>query len=202
MQGMPPGAGRRRKKKGVKQFDPLRKHTGIVNRLVTFVATGFYAGYAPGFPGTAGCLLGYLLWRFTWGRIGVSPFVCFLVLLGAYLMGVAVETYALELFSEGERDVLVLDRVLGIVIAFSYLDPTKYQNDTGIAAVTFALFWFLTLLTPFPLSKLKELPAGFGVMTPSAAAGVMVLLIMGLPFEVFWVPLFQLREVVHNPFLL
>jgi len=175
------GHSRRKKKKA-----DLIPQTGPFASLVKFFATAAWTGYCPAVPGTAGSLLGMLLWHF-WGRLNARPFSWLLLFMGIYFFGVWVSSHARKLFCEAEHNLIVIDEMMGFMIAASFLAPGYYSNESRLLFAMFLVYRGFNIFKPFPMRKLESLPGGWGIMTDDIYSGVMTLLIFYLPLEPFWV---------------
>ena len=181
----------RRKKKTI----DLTQQTGPFVSFVKFFATAGWAGYCPVAPGTAGSLVGMLLW-YLWGRLNARPFSWLLLFLSIYFFGVWVSSHARRVFCEAEHNLIVIDEMLGFMIAASFLPPGYYRNEGRLLFAIFFVYRLLNILKPFPLGKLEALPGGWGVMTDDICSGVMTLLIFYLPLEPFWVVQLSLTPAI------
>jgi phosphatidylglycerophosphatase A len=140
--------------------------TRTLPRLVTFVATGAFAGYAPVAPGTAGSLVGLLLVRFAIAPIWRHSPAAFLMLFAiVFIAACSVTDRAERIFAKPDSSAIVLDEILGMV-------ATMFNNPTGwiwlIAG--FMLFRVLDIIKPWPASRFNRQPGGAGVMLDDLAA--------------------------------
>lgn len=171
--------------------------TGFFPSMIRFFASGAYSGHFPVAPGTAGSLVGVAIW-YTLARLPLNPFGTFLLLLGFYLFGVWVSTHAERIYCKGDAPVIVIDEILGFLIAASFFTPGRYTNEWRMIVVLFVIYRLLDILKPFPVGRAEKLPAGWGVMTDDVLAGFITLLIGYLPFEWFWKSWLGLAEVVKK----
>ena len=140
--------------------------TTTVRLLVTFVATGAYAGYVPLAPGTVGSALGLLLVRFAIAPVWRYSPSGFLMLFGvAFILACGVAERAETIFAEPDSSAIVVDELLGMI-------ATMFGNPTGwiwlIAG--FTLFRLLDIIKPWPASWLDRMQGGAGVMLDDLAA--------------------------------
>ena len=178
------GHPQRRKKK--KRPEPVGPQGGVLEGLTLFFATGFYSGYFPAIPGTAGSFVGLIIWSI-WGRFEPRPFTTLLFILAIYIFGVFISSKATKIFCEADHNLIVWDEMMGMLIATSFLVPGHYSNENRLIFAMFLTYRLLNILKPFPLKKLQSLPGGWGVMTDDIASGVITLLIFYLPLQGFWV---------------
>ena len=141
------------------------------------VATGLGSGYSPVAPGTAGSLVGLLLFLPLAGRafwIQLAAVVAVTILGG--LAGGRLAT------TLGAKDpgVVVVDEVAGQWITFLALPMTPV-----IAVAGFLLFRVMDIVKPWPARALERLPGGLGIMADDVAAGIYAHLLLRLGLAVW-----------------
>ncbi len=137
-----------------------------MRNLILFLATGAGSGYAPFAPGTAGAVVGLLLWAAAAVGLGAS---------GAALLAGLVAISALGVWSAGRAEALLghddpritIDEVAGIWLALLWL-PARLD----VALVGFVLFRIFDIWKPPPLRAAEALPGGLGVMADDLLAGL------------------------------
>lgn len=137
--------------------------------LRRFLYTGFFSGYSPKAPGTAGTLLAWLLYCLLYIALGESASTVHLVatLLFVYpaiLLGNVAEK------DTGEKDpqIVVLDEMIGYWITMLFLPFSLGVSLTG------ALFFrFFDILKPWPIKGLQKYKGGLGIMIDDYAAGIL-----------------------------
>ena len=139
--------------------------------LVKLLATGFYTGYTPIAPGTAGSLIGVIiyvgLYRLFW------PYYL-LILLALSLFGIYLSSKAtIYFFKEKDSKRIVIDEIVGFLIAM-FLIPFEAK----FIIVAFLVFRVFDILKPFPLKRLEKLPGGWGVMCDDILAGIYANIVM------------------------
>lgn len=159
--------------------------TGAAAWLIRFFSTAGWAGLVPGIPGTAGSFMGVILW-YVIGRVHPRPFTSFLILLGIYFFGVVMAERATRMFPEAEHNVIVIDEMLGFMIAASFVAPGFYVNEDRLILAMFFVYRMFNIMKPFPMKKLESLPGGWGIMSDDLLSGVVTLLVFYLPFQGFW----------------
>jgi phosphatidylglycerophosphatase A len=151
-------------------------NTNTVKAFILFIAQGAYSGRFPAAPGTAGTIVGVLLFLLIKGLPLVAYlFVCVLVIgLGTW----AAEE-AEKLLGKKDAPSIVIDEIAGFLIAMSLIPPTWDMILTG-----FFLFRFLDIVKPWPLRQLQNLHGGVGIMIDDIGAGIYTNLILqaSLPF--------------------
>lgn len=141
------------------------------------VATGLGSGYSPVAPGTAGSLVGLLLFLPLAGRafwIQLAAVVAVTV-LGVLAGGRLATTLGLK-----DPGVVVVDEVAGQWITFLALPMTPV-----IAVAGFLLFRVMDIVKPWPARALERLPGGLGIMADDVAAGIYAHLLLRLGLAVW-----------------
>ncbi len=121
-------------------------------------------GYIPFAPGTFGSLLGFAL--FVGLSVGsLTAYGVVVVALG--LLGVWASTEAEHQLGQKDASVIVIDEVVGVLIALWGLQLDQYVP----IALAFGLFRLFDIIKPWP--ALERLPRGWGVMMDDIFAGVL-----------------------------
>ncbi|HYA86514.1 MAG TPA: phosphatidylglycerophosphatase A [Nitrospirota bacterium] len=136
----------------------------VSDTVVLFIAEGVYSGKSPFAPGTAGTLVGVLLY---WGLKNVGPFpyiilTCLLCIAGTWVAGRAE-----VLLAKRDSPSIVIDEIAGYLISM-FLAPAGW----GFIVAGFCLFRIFDVLKPWPLYDLQAVHGGFGVMLDDIGAGV------------------------------
>ena len=136
----------------------------IFDKLVLFIAQGAYSGRIPIAPGTAGTVVGVLLYllvrdlRSLW--YGAA---C----VGATVLGTWAAGYADCILGTKDSPSIVIDEIAGFLIAM-FLIPFAWSS----VAAGFILFRFFDILKPWPLKRLQDVAGGPGVMLDDIGAGI------------------------------
>ncbi len=139
-----------------------------MKRVVLFLATGAYTGYAPVAPGTVGSLLAIPIALFFYqASLFSTPLsVTLIALLIAGACWVAGE--AEKLFAEKDSGKIVIDEIVGFLAATFLLQPS-----VGGFLAAFLLFRLFDILKPFPAGYLeRHLRGGLGVVLDDIVAGI------------------------------
>ena len=147
------------------------------------LVSGFFSGYSPVAPGSAGSLVAWVLLWLLCPRGGYRgiPAVAGLGAAAAVLLA-----GGWWLASEAEKDWgkdakrVVVDEFLGQALAVAFLPK---EIVPWLAA--FVAFRGLDVLKPFPARRLERLPGGAGVMADDIVAGVYANLCVQL-LRVLW----------------
>ncbi len=137
-----------------------------------FIATGAYSGYLPKAPGTWGSLVGVLFW--TLGLHRLTPTAYAGMLAGILLVGTAAAGAAEKIVDQGDPGLVVIDEILGQLIALALVPWHPLAAVTG-----FVLFCFFDILKPFPVNWLDQhIHGGLGIMLDDVMAGIYALLVL------------------------
>lgn len=150
----------------------------MINKLTRFLATGFYSGYAPIAPGTAGSAVAWLIFILIPGLRDL-PLLLLIVLV--FFIGVKVAT-DVEKTDGHDASVIVIDEMVGMWVSLLIL-PVSISWTGWIAA--FFLFRFFDIVKPFPAGKSQKLHAGWGIMMDDLFAGFYANLAVRLIFWLF-----------------
>ena len=136
-----------------------------MTRLAVFVATGACSGYFPIAPGTAGSLVGLLLFatlRATGGAIAEALAIALL-----FFVGVWASTTAERHFGREDPGPVVIDEVVGMLVTLAFV-PVSVAG----AVAGFVAFRVLDVIKPWPANRLEHLGGGLGIMADDVMAGV------------------------------
>jgi phosphatidylglycerophosphatase A len=128
------------------------------------VATGLGSGYAPYAPGTAGSLVGLILFlplagRPAWQLLTATALVV--------LVGIAAGDHVARRIGRKDPGLVVVDEVAGQWITLLFLPLTL-----GTALAGFVLFRLMDVLKPWPARDFERLPGGVGIMADDVMAGI------------------------------
>ncbi len=135
-----------------------------MSALARFIATGVYTGYTPVAPGTAGSLLGAILY---WA-IPQNQTPLFLVLiLSVFFAGVWSASRIEEISGVKDNQIIVVDEIVGV-----WLTLLGAEKSWLWLLIGFVLFRLFDIIKPFPVKRVEKLAAGWGVMLDDVIAGV------------------------------
>ena len=140
---------------------PMKKISRII---ILFIAEGAFSGKSPFAPGTAGTLVGVLLYLGV-RNIGVVPYAALTVLL--CVIGTWAAGRAETILGTKDSPSIVIDEIAGYLIAM-FLVPAGW----GYIAAGFFLFRVFDILKPWPLYDLQDVHGGLGVMLDDIGAGI------------------------------
>ena len=130
-----------------------------------FFGTGFYSGYCPVAPGTAGTLVGVC---FFWCFSKFTPPLYLITVLAFIFLSVWIADGAEKIFQKKDAPCIVIDEISGLLITMALI-PWSWLN----VGLGFLLFRFFDIIKPFPARWVeKKLPGGWGVVLDDIVAGV------------------------------
>jgi len=127
------------------------------------IATGFFAGYSPIVPGTAGSLVGLVLYAIP----GMENTLTLAVATVAVLLLGAFTSNQMEKEFGEDPQIVVVDEIVGMWISLLLL-----PKGIWIALLAFFFFRVYDTIKPPPARQLEHLRHGWGVMMDDVAAGV------------------------------
>jgi phosphatidylglycerophosphatase A len=138
--------------------------------VATFVATGFGSGFAPIAPGTAGSLVGLLLY---WPLRHLSPAAFVTATAAVFLVGVVASAEVARSTGCEDPGRVVVDEIVGMWTSLAFLPFTPVT-----AAAGFVLFRIMDVVKPYPARSLEDLPGGWGIMSDDLMAGIYANLVL------------------------
>lgn len=160
--------------------------------LPRFIATSFGAGYWPYGPGTAGAVVGLILWlplsltgHVTCTFLATLGLIVVFTALGIWSAGIA------ERYWGPDPSRVVMDETVGQWIAMLPLSVFAAQPcplaSGGFwlwAVLSLLLFRFFDIVKPLGVRKMEDLPGGTGIMADDILAGIYsaVILALGMYF--------------------
>ena len=147
--------------------------SSLQRRCTLFIVSGAGVGYSPYFPGTLGTLLGIPISIGFNGIAAHAPLAFGLVLAVLTVGAINLSTKAAELLKQKDPQVIVIDEVIGFMIA-NYLAPTRLAP----LVLGFLLFRCFDIAKVFPAARLEKLPGGTGIVLDDVMAGLYVFVIV------------------------
>jgi phosphatidylglycerophosphatase A len=135
-----------------------------LTRLAYVVATAFGAGYSPVAPGTAGSLVGLLLF---WPLSRLSPWLAAAVTVVVLVAGMLAAQRVAAASGVADPGLVVVDEVVGQWVSLLFL---PFSWTTAVAG--FLLFRALDIVKPWPARDLERLHGGGGIMADDVMAGI------------------------------
>lgn len=131
--------------------------------FTVLLSTGLYSGYFPFAPGTAGTVVGVLLYLFII-QLSLVYYIIFIIAL--FFIGVRVSGNAEKIFGKKDHGAIVIDEIEGFLIAMFLVPKTIVFIISG-----FLLFRLLDIMKPF-FSRFQQLEGGLGVMIDDIIAAI------------------------------
>lgn len=144
--------------------------------LALGIATAGGVGFAPKAPGTAGSLVGVLLYLLIEGlQAGAYyPHVIIFVLISGIWASSRVE----HLYGHDSQHI-VIDEVVGQMITFAWA-AGRFHLPVLYIAIGFGLFRLFDIVKPFPVRHLEGFRGGLGVVADDVGAGLYAMLALAL----------------------
>ncbi len=129
-----------------------------------FIALGFGAGLVPKLPGTAGSLVGLLLFF----AVRDLPWPAYLGLVAVVAVAGTIAAHrSAHLLGDKDPSCIVVDEIAGMLLAL-FLLPAGWAWPI----VAFVLFRVFDILKPWPVCLADQrVPGGFGIMLDDLLAG-------------------------------
>ena len=129
----------------------------MIRDPVLFLATGFGSGLAPRAPGTAGSVVGVILYLALAG-LSLPFYVALLIVLSC--LGFWICHVAARKLGVHDAPCIVFDEIVGVLITLA-----GTPIDWPWLLLGFALFRFFDILKPWPIRWLdKNIHGGVGIM--------------------------------------
>jgi len=147
-----------------------------LDRLAIGIATAAGVGFIPKAPGTAGSVVGVLLYvLIQWLELSAYyPHVIIFVLITGTWASSRVE----YLYGHDSQRI-VIDEVAGQMITFAWA-AGKFHLPVFDIAAGFLLFRLFDIVKPFPLRRLEACRGGLGVVADDVGAGLYAMLALAL----------------------
>ncbi len=134
-----------------------------IGRFYHFIATGGYSGLFPVASGTAGTVVGVLLYE----PLSELPFWGYLLfLLLVYPLCEMSADYVEHSLEQKDPSMVVIDEIYGYLVAMAFLPSTLVWMMAA-----FFVFRFFDIVKP-GLRRLESLGGGRGIMLDDVGAGV------------------------------
>ena len=142
--------------------------------IVIFIAQGAYSGRAPIAPGTAGTVVGVLLYLLVkdLGPLGYGAVCAAVIAIGTWAAG-GVD----RMFGTKDDSTIVIDEIAGFLVSMFLVPFTWWGVMAG-----FFLFRFFDILKPWPLRRFELIAGGAGVMLDDIGAGVYTNVVLQIMF--------------------
>ncbi len=147
--------------------------------IILFIAEGAYSGKSPVVPGTAGTVVGVLLYLLCKDLpSGWYLFAC----ISVAGIGTWAAEEAEKLLGKKDAPSIVIDEIAGYLVSMLMI-----PSGWGFIAGGFVLFRLFDIVKPWPLDGLQDLNGGWGVMLDDIGAGIYTNIILQIAAAVFYV---------------
>ncbi len=133
-----------------------------ISLISKIIATGFFSGYAPIAPGTAGSLVAVLIY---WFFIN-SNLQLFLLLLIFFILGLLTSA-KFEKRDGHDPSIVVVDEMVGMWVSLLFV-----EKKILTALISFLFFRAMDIIKPPPAKKFDNMKGGIGIMMDDVTAGV------------------------------
>lgn len=140
----------------------------MIKQLYRFLYTGFYSGYFPVAPGTAGTFVAAVLYVVAHLLIRDHLVFINMIALGLLLVpAVFLCDKGEKYFGQEDPGKVVLDEMLGYMTTVFFI-PFTYHG----ALLAFICFRFFDILKPWPIRNVEKIGGGLGIVADDIIAGV------------------------------
>jgi phosphatidylglycerophosphatase A len=145
------------------------------------IATAGGAGFSPKAPGTAGALVGVLIYLLIEALHAGAYYPHAIIFL--FIVGIWASSRVERLWGHDAQRI-VIDEVVGQMITFG-IAAGRYQLSAFYIALGFGLFRLFDIVKPFPIRRLEKFRGGLGVMADDVGAGLLALAVLTLIRRIF-----------------
>ena len=143
-----------------------------VRKIVIFVSSGGYVGFASVASGTFGTMVGIPLYLLMYHFLpNAADYMALLLLLS--FGGAWVSDKAEIICGVPDSSKIVIDEIIGFLWGMFLIPPTYISILLG-----FFVFRVMDVLKPPPLERLEKVHGGWGVMLDDIGAGIYTCLIL------------------------
>jgi len=143
------------------------------------LATAGGAGFAPKAPGTAGSIVGVLIYLLI-EALHLSAYYLHAIIF-FFIVGIWASSRVEHLWGHDSQRI-VIDEVIGQMIVFG-IAAGRYQLSAFYVILGFGLFRLFDIAKPFPIRRLERFKGGLGVVADDVGAGIYALAVLTLVFR-------------------
>jgi phosphatidylglycerophosphatase A len=140
-----------------------RNNRAAVPVFSKIIATGFFSGYSPVVPGTAGSAVGLALYAVPGME---APLILGIATVITFFLGVVTSNQMEQMLGE-DPPVVVVDEIVGMWISLLFL-----PKGILVALIAFVLFRIYDIVKPPPARQVEHFKNGWGIMLDDVFAGV------------------------------
>jgi len=139
-------------------------------------ATAGGVGFAPKAPGTAGSLVGVLIYLLLQVLHAGAYYLHAIIFF--FIVGIWASSRVEHMWGHDAQRI-VIDEVVGQMITFG-IAAGRYSLSAFYVALGFGLFRLFDIVKPFPVRHLERLKGGLGVVMDDVGAGLYALAVLTL----------------------
>jgi phosphatidylglycerophosphatase A len=147
------------------------------DRAAIVIATAGGAGFSPKAPGTAGSIVGVLIYILMDRVLHVGAYYLHAIIF-FFIVGIWASSRVEHLWGHDSQKI-VIDEVVGQMITFG-IAAGRYQLSAFDILLGFGLFRLFDIVKPFPIRRLERLKGGLGVVADDVGAGLFALAVLTL----------------------
>ncbi len=136
----------------------------VLRTSARLLATGLGSGHSPVAPGTAGSVVGLLLF---WPLASLPVWAQLAACAALFVVGALASTLVARDLGRKDPGLIVVDEVVGMWVTLIAVPFVPLTIVLG-----FLLFRLMDIVKPWPARSLEGLPDGWGVMADDVAAAV------------------------------
>lgn len=138
---------------------------------ITFLATGFYSGFSPVAPGTAGTIAAAIFFYFLGFIFHNALWLSGILFLVTTLLGMWISDVYAKVSGNEDPQEVVIDEWAGYFLTY-FLVLFFVANSFVLMIMVFLLFRMMDITKPFPIYHSQKLSGGLGIMIDDLLAAV------------------------------
>jgi phosphatidylglycerophosphatase A len=139
------------------------------------IATGFFFGYSPIAPGTAGSVVAVLIYWFFLS----SNFQLLIISILFFVLGIFTST-KFEQRNGHDPSIVVVDEIVGMWVSLLFI-----EKKVGTILTAFLIFRLMDIIKPPPARKFDRSEGGFGIMMDDVIAGIYANVLTQIIWRIF-----------------
>jgi phosphatidylglycerophosphatase A len=147
---------------------------GAADLLAIALATAGGAGFSPVAPGTAGSVVGVLVFLGIQALNGGAYYLH--AIISIFIVGIWASSRVERLWGHDAQRI-VIDEVVGQMIALG-IAAGRHRLSPFYIVLGFALFRLFDIVKPFPIRRLERFKGGLGVIADDVGAGLYALAVL------------------------
>jgi phosphatidylglycerophosphatase A len=137
-------------------------------RFKELLFTGFYSGYIPYGPGTAGTLVAMIIFILEYFIFkGNSWIINIIIVAVLFIPSLKLADDGAKFFKKKDPSQVVIDEMIGYWITVMF-----FPFSLKLAIIAFIIFRIFDILKPYPISYFEKFKGGTGIMLDDFVAGL------------------------------